>query len=331
MSLKITIVIPVYNVSPYISACLDSVFAQTYQGPMECILVDDCGTDDSMNIVRRVVNGYNGPIQLKILHHEHNRGLSAARNTGMNAATGDYIYFLDSDDEITPDCIEKLAEPLNEELFDLVVGNIKTIGNDYADSFLKLKLDDGRCLHQDDIIRTYRSLWNMMAQGKLYNRQFLDRCNIRFKEGLIHEDELWSFQIACLANTLYPVLAPSYIYKIRPESITTANTKKRRLEMMKIVLLEMQKFVSERKIENNPYVHDYIQRFLMSIMASTLSNQIIFENIYKQYRLSGISWLTCLKVNGLNIRKQIRDIHYLFSTNVGMKIYYSLLNTKYQR
>ena len=103
---KISIIIPIYNVEPYIEDCLQSVMRQTYRGMMECILVDDCGTDNSMKVAEQLIKIYNGPIDFKVLHHEHNRGLSAARNTGIDAACGDYVYFLDSDDWISDDCFE---------------------------------------------------------------------------------------------------------------------------------------------------------------------------------------------------------------------------------
>ena len=99
--MKISVIIPVYNVAPYIAACLQSVMRQTAQAALECILVDDCGPDNSMEVVNETLKSYNGPVDFKIVRHTQNRGLSAARNTGMAAATGDYIYFLDSDDEIT--------------------------------------------------------------------------------------------------------------------------------------------------------------------------------------------------------------------------------------
>lgn len=80
---------------------------QSYNGAMECILVDDCGTDNSMEIAEQLIKAYNGPIDFKVVHHEHNQGLSAARNTGMDASCGEYVYFLDSDDWISDDCILK--------------------------------------------------------------------------------------------------------------------------------------------------------------------------------------------------------------------------------
>ena len=122
--MTVSIIIPVYNVAPYIEDCLKSVMMQTYKGEMECIIVDDCGTDDSIAIAEQMIAAYQGAIQFRMLHHERNKGLSAARNTGTIAATGDYIYYLDSDDEITEDCIEKLmAVAMHDPGIEMVQGN----------------------------------------------------------------------------------------------------------------------------------------------------------------------------------------------------------------
>ena len=76
--MKISVIVPVYNVAPYIAACLQSVMHQTCQDALECILVDDCGTDNSMEVVGEMLQSYEGPIGFKVVHHTQNRGLSAA-------------------------------------------------------------------------------------------------------------------------------------------------------------------------------------------------------------------------------------------------------------
>ena len=120
--MKVSIIIPVYNVGDYIEDCLRSVIRQVYSGDIECIIVDDCGTDNSIALAERLMASYKGPIQFIILHHQHNRGLSAARNTGIDVAQGDYIFFLDSDDELTDDSIATLTKPLETERYDVVLG-----------------------------------------------------------------------------------------------------------------------------------------------------------------------------------------------------------------
>ncbi|MFW5517943.1 MAG: glycosyltransferase family 2 protein [Segatella copri] len=105
---RISIIILVYNVEQYIEECLMSVTNQSITEGIECILVDDCGQDNSAAIAKRFVDSYQGDIRFTFIQREKNGGLSAARNTGIKAATGKYVYFLDSDDCLVPSAIETL-------------------------------------------------------------------------------------------------------------------------------------------------------------------------------------------------------------------------------
>ena len=216
--MKITIVIPVYNVEAYIEDCLKSVAAQTYNGDIECIVVDDCTPDGSCAIIERFIKEYNGNIDFKLLHHNKNRGLSAARNTGIDAATGEYIYFLDSDDEITPECIELLAEPLKQKKYDFVIGNYETLGSDVIFPQLLVEMDE--VTSNEEIRRLYfQRKWYMMAWNKLCNMEFIRKEELYFKEGTVNEDEIWSFQLACTAQSMYVIKTETYKYKVRKTSI----------------------------------------------------------------------------------------------------------------
>ena len=114
---------PVYNVAPYVERCLLSVMQQTRPAE-ECFIIDDASTDSSVALCEQLIANYDGPTRFTILHHDHNRGLSAARNTGTDAATGTYIYYVDSDDEMTTDCLEKLAAPVEQDdSIEMVMGN----------------------------------------------------------------------------------------------------------------------------------------------------------------------------------------------------------------
>lgn len=88
--MKVSIIIPVYNVAPYVEECIQSVLRQDYKN-LEIIIIDDCGTDNSMELVEKLVK--NSSRDIVILKHDYNKGLSAARNTGIRRATGDYIFF----------------------------------------------------------------------------------------------------------------------------------------------------------------------------------------------------------------------------------------------
>ena len=154
--LKVSIVIPVYRVSAYVERCLCSVMNQTYS-VYECIIVDDSTDDDSIEKCERMLSSYKGAIRFVILHHEKNRGLSAARNTGLKAATGEYIFFLDSDDELPSDCIATLTEPvLANPSIEMVQGNFALYSDGYPLNLNRRKkreLQDGY-LHSSSNVRS---------------------------------------------------------------------------------------------------------------------------------------------------------------------------------
>lgn len=222
----VSIIIPIYNVAPYVEKCLRSVMAQTYR-KLEVIIVDDCGTDNSMEIVGELLaENENSDMLFKILHHEKNRGLSAARNTGMQAATGDYIYFLDSDDQIAPYCLELMVErakkyPKCQMVFaGAHVPNGKHRWLDYKHKFYLPEYSDNRDGLQKSMLKRY--VLGMTAWNKLISRDFIVKHGLQFSEGLIHEDELWNFQIASYIQTACFIRQNTYLYNIRENSIVTA-------------------------------------------------------------------------------------------------------------
>ena len=225
--MKVTIIVPVYNVSAYIERCWESLVKQTYK-EIEILFVDDCGTDDSVEKLQKLIDTHPG-IYCKIIHHDHNRGLSAARNTGLMAATGDYVYFLDSDDDITEDCIERLVAPVMNDEIDIVVGNYRVVG---GEAHSPLLLDSGLLDSSKEVLASYAAgKWYVMAWNKLCRRDFLIDNNLFFREGLIHEDVLWTFQVACKAQSLYVCNDVTYNYNVRGASIMTSMSIERDLRV----------------------------------------------------------------------------------------------------
>lgn len=176
---------------------------------MECLIVDDCSTDGSMAIAERVIASYEGPIAFQIFHHERNRGLSAARNTGTLAAKGDYLYYLDSDDVITVDCMALLmgkAEEYPEA--ELVQGNYcchtltgKTV--------VPVKQYSSIIAISNSEVRKYYYRYPVViVWNKLIRRDFLIDHHLFNKEGIIFEDLLWTFYLlkclnkACFVSTI---------------------------------------------------------------------------------------------------------------------------------
>lgn len=223
---KISIIIPLYNVEEYIIECLQSVARQTYQGEIECIIVDDCGTDMSVSITEQFIADYKGSINFVIVHHAENRGLSAARNTGIECSTGNYIYFLDSDDYISDDCIEVLTEPLKDDNYDMIIGDYKTFP---LNRIITIMNDETHQLEdQAQIFREYyihRSLY-VMAWNKLTKRKLFYDYDLSFLEGQLHEDDLWTYKTNACVKTIAIRHEYTYFYRLRENSIAyDRNTK----------------------------------------------------------------------------------------------------------
>ena len=323
MQMKISIIIPVYNVEPYIERCLQSVMNQTYQGFIECIIIDDCGSDNSMDVVNKMLSSYMGNIQFKVLKHEHNRGLSAARNTGMKEATGNYIFFLDSDDELPVDSIEVLSSPLQEELYDIIVGNIKTIGDDEIDRGLSLKLSDKTILRDEQIQETYRKEWNMIVPSKLYRMEFIRQQQLQFKEGMIHEDELWSLQVSCVAKSLRAVNKICYRYFVKEGSITTSlSNDLRKAEMLRLVVTEMCDFINNRGVLSQPTYRLLLHFMTRSLKPYKYNRKLFFQKFVQLQNDVQLPLKYRFRAAGMDVRLQIKSILFVLPPIVSAHLLY---------
>lgn len=318
---SISIIIPVYQVEQYIGACLDSVITQDYSGNIECILVDDCGGDSSIAIAQERIARYNGPISFTIRKHDHNRGLSAARNTGILHAKGDYVLFVDSDDELSPNAISSLTKPLSEQQYDFVIGNYKVVGTDKE--YPPLLLEDKSVVLGNEVFSTYLyGKWYMMAIGKLVNRDFLLNNTLFFLEGIIHEDDLWSFELAFKAKSMVVTKDCCYIYKIREGSITTNSSfEKRRKSRLKIRNY-IHELIQTNHIRLTIELNNFIQTIDFGILLDCYNHyeKSLFKNTYHTIRQININAIDIWRINRLNIRKQIRDAHILFPEAIGRQI-----------
>ena len=219
--MRISIIIPVYNVELYVEECLQSVANQTMTEGIECIIVDDRGQDNSAAIAKQYIDSYKGDIRFTFIQREKNGGLSAARNTGIEAASGEYVYFLDSDDEITPNCLEimwSLVEKYGK--VNLVQGAFFE-DEKYANSISNIKFPEF-CTCQADI-KTFllQYLGDIVgAQSRLINLSFLKEHHLYFEEGIIHEDNLWTFFLSKYVRTMAYCDVCTYYHRYNPNSIT---------------------------------------------------------------------------------------------------------------
>ncbi len=241
--IQISIVIPIYNAGYFITRCFESVSKQNYKN-IECLFIDDCSPDSSNDILQEMISAYKGPIQFSIVKHEKNKGLSGARNTGTRLANGDYIYYLDSDDDITPNCIHSLVDiALKYENVDIVQGATNTIppltGRDWRDirgNSFPIFSNDRTWIRQHFFSKPNIPVnaWN-----KLIRREFLLENNLFFKEGLVHEDEHWMFFVAKKIESIAFCEQVYYNHYIVPGSIIQSGNIHKRLDSMLTVVSEM--------------------------------------------------------------------------------------------
>ena len=229
----ISIIIPIYNVEPYIIRCVDSVLRQTYR-QLEIILIDDCSPDRSMEMAREHIEAspQSKDLSFIYLHHKRNLGQAAARNTGLKVATGEYIFFLDSDDEITVDCIEILTNEVKEhQEIEIVCGNSI---EPYEGKQRVYHIEDYRYYDNNEEIRHClfcpQQRMPITPWNKLVNLQFIKKNHLYFGKGLVAEDILWTFQVALKNRSLAMLPYKTYIYNLNPNStvVTTSVIKSSR-------------------------------------------------------------------------------------------------------
>lgn len=222
--MTISVIIPVYNVEKYIKRCLDSVIAQeSNEFNIECILVDDCSPDMSIDIAKGIIAQYSGSIIFRLLQNPDNQGLSCSRNNGLMIAKGDYVFFLDSDDDLVPNSLSYLYKEVNQKGcdVDMVIGN----SYDYHSGNYWQKRDGtpSLLLNHDDIMRRFlRVEIPPMAWNKLVRRQFLLDNHFSFRPRMLHEDELWSYQLFNVIHSV--VLMPKVTYHYEQNEFSIMNS-----------------------------------------------------------------------------------------------------------
>ncbi|MDD6864315.1 MAG: glycosyltransferase family 2 protein [Prevotella sp.] len=223
----VSIIIPIYNVEQYVRQCMESVIGQTIDHSLlECIVVNDCTPDRSMDIVNEVVGKYKsegGVMSITVLNHEQNRGLSASRNTGMKEATGEFIYFVDSDDYLYPDSLKILLNYHQQEPeADLIMGN----HYDELNATKHHKIDNAETIRYKNLLfigKTKKiSAWNSLVRRKL----LVDN-NIEFIEGIYFEDNVFNYQL--IPAIKFAVVAPeiTYFYRKNAKGIMLAAPKEK--------------------------------------------------------------------------------------------------------
>ena len=228
--MTVSIIIPVYKVEKYIRRCLESVIDQESDGfNIECLIVDDCSPDGSMDIVNDIIENYQGSaISFKIIKHDVNKGLSAARNTGIKASIGDFLFFIDSDDSILENTFTKFVSySVKYPFADMIMGNSLGIEDNYLSNTSLTNNDNSPCFIDDKRKILYQVLMRRIdrhAWNKFIRRSFLVDNNLFFDVGLLYEDVTWSYRLYLCVSSILVVPELTYMHEYNPSSIvhTTA-------------------------------------------------------------------------------------------------------------
>lgn len=217
---KVSVIVPIYNVEAYINRCLDSLVGQTYQN-IEIIMVDDCSTDSSAEIAKKYAAQH--PEKFRFVQREKNGGLSAARNTGIDHAAGEWLAFVDSDDWVTEDYISAMYEAAQQDGADMVINCSRYLIDDHMEKQL---WDICPQLQTLDNISDKLVSVPFSANGKLYATNLFEENKMYFPEDIWRcEDISTVIPLMTCAKMISIIHKPHYFYYQRLTSLSNTNHK----------------------------------------------------------------------------------------------------------
>ena len=274
----ISIIVPCYNAEKYINFCVKSILEQSYEN-WECLLINDGSADKTLSILEE----YTGKDNRFELFSQENKGLSATRNLGIDNAKGDFVFFLDADDLLTENTLLNLVSEL-EVNTDIITGIVITVNGEDLTKISQLQHPKERSVlfqndQQEVLIRTMETGLAPVAQNRLFKRSFLESNNLRFKNGILHEDELWFFETMFRAKNVKFINQETYLYRTDNSESITKNVGDRNLESYLIILENI--FNNYYKNNNDFYTKAVVNRYL-----NYLKKLIIDFSIREKSKLS---------------------------------------------
>lgn len=256
---KITVIVPLYNCEKYVAECLQSLQKQTF-ADFEAICVNDCSPDSSYEVAQAAVSG---DARFCFLSLKENRGPGGARNVALDRARGKYIVFLDSDDYFVPQALQKIYERAEAQQLDDMYFNAKSFYESAA--VHKRVREDFSHRPSFNGVATGRELFTFFqqreqfwAQGamRMVRRGLLEDNNIRFREGIIHEDILFTFQTLVVSQRSTFLNEPIYMRRIREGSVMGQRARSiRNVQGHYVCLIEMKRWMLAHAAElDAPFV-----------------------------------------------------------------------------
>lgn len=290
--LKVSVILPVYNSAEYLNDCIKCLCAQTLK-EIEIIFVDDCSPDNSSEIIK----SYNDT-RIKLFKHDVNKYIGAARNTGIEHASGEYLYFMDPDDYIEPDFLEKLYTLAKKQNADIAKGV-------YRNNFT------GRIINKNKMINYNKFNFHFTLWTAIYKKALIDKHNIRFKLDVI----CGQLPMIYYANKVVTCDTAIYTYITRPNSIINSGFTIEKWQRLNItntqIILD---FINTHELSKTDYI--------------LLVRKLLFKlYVYGYKRLSSIDKQTAKPL----LEKYLDDCwnKLKYKTNIRLKKAYLELRSKY--
>ncbi|HBN06310.1 MAG TPA: hypothetical protein DD434_11075, partial [Bacteroidales bacterium] len=257
--MKLSIIIPVYNVEKYVEKCLRSCAEQDISfDEYEIIIINDGAKDNSLEIIERVAKDYNN---ITILSQE-NAGLSSARNKGLSIAKGEYVWFVDSDDWIDKNCLQNILSEVDGNDV-LVMGYIEAYDDISKNNIVDYKdknINFGKCL--------LLSWFFFPAQLYVFKRSFLLNNSLSFYLGIFHEDSEFTPKMLYYADKIKILTKPIYYFYKRPNSITTSVNPKKSFDYI-VVASSLSIFSQDVEIKYENKFNDIISLIINSSLHNS--------------------------------------------------------------
>lgn len=276
MKIKVSVIVPVYNVEKFIDKCLNSLVKQSLK-EIEIIVVNDGTKDNSQKIIDKYVKKYPDKIKSYI---KENGGQGSARNYGLKKATGEYIGYVDSDDFVEKDMYKKLYNKAKENNYDIVVCGNYNVSEDYQNKNIDAFINNYNT-DLENIFFGKMAVWN-----KIYKRDILIKNKLEFKEKVWYEDLAFTLKAIMNSNTFAFIDEPLYDYLIREGSTMNNSNVKRNLEILEAfndILSYIQHNKKEEyfsKIEFLAIDHIYISA-IVRVLKAEADDKVKRETINK--------------------------------------------------
>lgn len=286
----VSIIVPCYNVEKYIEKGLESVYNQSFTN-WECIIINDGSIDNTETEIQKWVKKDN---RFKLISQK-NKGLSGARNTGLKYVNGDCIYFYDPDDLLDKNCLINLTQLFNSDI-DIIIGKSAQVYDqttNVIDTLEHYNVTEKPITNKNFIEFSLKNPFNVVAWNKLYNTQFVVANELRFKDGIVHEDELWFFQTMSVARTIVFNSEITYYYNIGNQTSITKNYSLYNLKSYLTVIENIfsDHYVTEINEERKLIAGTYILKFQITVISA------FFRFLKKNKNIS-------FKKEGINIIKK---------------------------